>query len=98
MEGIKEVIRRKENGGVNGVTVDDRGYVITYAGEKAWNIIVDSASQVEATLYNLQGIAVARAAGENGEVTLDASSCASGVYMLSVTTPLSYPVTRKVRI
>lgn len=98
LEGIKEVIRRKENGGVNGVTVDDRGYVITHAGEKAWNIIVDSASQVEATLYNLQGIAVARAAGENGEVTLDASSCASGVYMLSVTTPLSYPVTRKVRI
>ncbi|MDE6757551.1 MAG: S8 family peptidase [Muribaculaceae bacterium] len=98
LEGIKEVIRRKNNGGVNGITVDDRGYIMTPAGEKAWDIVVDGASNVEATLYNLQGIAVARAAGENGEVTLDASSCGTGVYLLTITTPNSAPVTRKVRI
>lgn len=98
LAGIKEVIRRKNNGGINDVTVDGGGYVITPLGNRTWEVVVDGASRVEATLYNLQGIGVASAAGERGEVILDASSVAPGVYVLTVTTPNSSPITRKIRI
>lgn len=98
LEGIKEVLRTKGSGGVEGIIVDSTGYVITPEGDRAWNVIIDGASRVDATLYNLQGIAVAHAAGEYGEVTLDASSVAPGVYMLTVTAPNSKPITQKVAL
>lgn len=98
LEGIKEVIRRKNSGSVGGVTIDNTGYVITPAGDKAWDIVVDGAAQVDATLYNLQGVAVAGASGDCGEVTLNASSVAPGVYIISVTAPNAAPITKKVRI
>lgn len=96
LAGIKEVLRTKANGGVDGIIIDNTGYVISPEGERAWNIIVDGASRVDATLFNLQGIAVAHAAGEYGEVTLDASSVAPGVYMLNVTAPNLAPISQKV--
>lgn len=96
LEGIKEVLRTKGSGGVEGIVMDHTGYVITPEGGRAWNVIVDGASRIEATLYNLQGIAVAHASGEYGEVTLDASSVAPGVYMLNITAPNLAPISQKV--
>ena len=98
LEGIKEVLRTKGSGGIEGIIVDSTGYVITPEGDRAWNVIIDGASRVDATLYNLQGIAMVHAAGEYGEVTLDASSVAPGVYMLTVTAPNSKPITQKVAL
>ena len=98
LAGIKEVLRRKSEGGVEGITVDNSGYVIMPAGERSWNIIVDGAGVIEATLYNLQGIAVAHTVGEHGSTTIDASTAAPGVYLLSVTAPNHTPITRKIRL
>lgn len=98
LAGIKEVLRGKNSGGVDGIIVDNCGYVITPEGTNTWNVIVEGASEVDITLYNLQGVAVTQVEGKYGEATLNASSVAPGVYLLSVTTNNSSPITKKVRI
>lgn len=98
LAGLKEVLRRKSEGGVEGITVDNGGYLITPAGERAWEITVDGASRVEATLYNLQGVAVAHATGEHGTATIDATASGAGIYLLNVTAPNHSPITRKIRL
>lgn len=99
LAGIREVLRRKgESGGINGVVTDAGGYVITPVGDRAWNIVVDGAASIEAVLYNLQGVAVATAQSQNGEVTLDAASATPGVYILAVTTPNTARIARRVAL
>lgn len=98
LAGIKEVLRRKAEAGVDGVLADAGGYVITPVGDRSYNIVVDGADRLTARLYNMQGVAVATAHGRGGELTLDASAVARGVYILAVETPNTAPVTRRLKL
>ncbi len=98
LAGIKEVLRRKAEAGVDGVLADAGGYVITPVGDRSYNVVVDGADRLTARLYNMQGVAVAIAHGQGGELTLDASGVARGVYILAVETPNTAPVTRRLRL
>ncbi|MDE6449500.1 MAG: S8 family peptidase, partial [Muribaculaceae bacterium] len=98
LAGIKEVLRRKAEAGVDGVLADAGGYVITPVGDRSYNIVVDGADRLTARLYNMQGVAVATAHGQGGELTLDASAVARGVYILAVETPNTTPITRRLKL
>ena len=98
LAGIKAVLKLKAESGINGVVADAAGYVIAPVGDRQWNVMVDGATDINAVLYNVQGVAVATASSQNGEVTLDASSVAPGVYVLCVTTPNASPITRKLKL
>ncbi|MDE6152817.1 MAG: T9SS type A sorting domain-containing protein, partial [Muribaculaceae bacterium] len=97
LAGIKEVLRRKgESGGIDGVLADAEGYVITPVGDRGFNVVVDGAGVVSASLYNLQGVAVARAEAQGNEVTLEADGVAPGVYVLSIETPNTARIARRI--
>ena len=97
LAGIKEVLRRKgESGGIDGVLADAEGYVITPVGDRGFNVVVDGAGVVSASLYNLQGVAVASAEAQGNEVTLEADGVAPGVYILSVETPNTARIARRI--
>ena len=98
LEGIKEVIRRKDLGGVDNVIADGTGYVITPAGDRAFNIVVDGASSLEARVYNMQGVAVATATATGNELTIDAAHVGHGAYILTVTAPNIAPVSKKITL
>ncbi|MDE5634906.1 MAG: S8 family serine peptidase, partial [Muribaculaceae bacterium] len=55
LAGIKEVLRRKAEAGVDGVLADADGYVITPVGDRSYNVVVDGADRLTARLYNMQG-------------------------------------------
>lgn len=97
LAGIKEVLRRKgESGGIDGVLADAEGYVVTPVGDRGFNVVVDGAGVVSASLYNLQGVAVARAEAQGNEVTLEADGVAPGVYVLSIETPNTARIARRI--
>lgn len=99
LAGIKEVLRRKAEAGIDGVVADAGGYVITPApGLRGYDVVVDGADRLTARLYNMQGIAVAEAHGQDGQLTLDASAVGTGVYVLVIEAPNTAPVSRRVAI
>lgn len=95
LAAVKETIERK-NSGIDNILVDiDGGWIIRPVGNKCYEVTVDGASTLSATLYNLQGGIVATATGSAGAVTLDAQAANAGVYILSVTAPNMKPLSRK---
>ena len=56
----------------------------SYRGYDAEGKCVSSATAVDATLYNVAGQAVVNASAQADNVVVDASSVASGVYILAV--------------
>ncbi|MDE6403020.1 MAG: S8 family serine peptidase, partial [Muribaculaceae bacterium] len=98
LEGIKEVIRRKDAAGIDNVMADGTGYVITPAGDRAYNIMVDGAASLTATICNMQGVTVASAGAAGNELTIDAAGVQPGAYILTVEAPNAAPVARKIVI
>ncbi len=96
LAGIREVLRRKAEAGIDGVVADAGGYVITPAGDRGYNVVVDGADRLVARLYNMQGVAVAETVGRGGELTLDAAGMAPGVYILAVEASNAAPISRRV--
>ena len=95
LAGIKEVLDRK-NAGLQGVLVDvENELIVESLGGKSFNITVSSAADITATLYNMQGVAVTTVHAGDNSVVLDASNLRSGQYILSVSTPNTHPVSRK---
>lgn len=97
LAGIKEVLRRKsDSGGIDGVLADAGGYVISPVGDRSYNVVVDGAGAVTATLYNMQGVAVARADAQGNEVTISTDGVQGGVYILAVDTPNAARISKRV--
>lgn len=98
LAAVKEVISRK-NTGIDNILADASGqWIVRPVGNKCYEVVVDGASNIVATLYSLQGATVATATGNAGVVTIDAAAAAPGVYVLSVTAPNMKPLARKVTL
>lgn len=98
LEAVKEVLNRKY-GSVEGIATDvENQLIISQTGSRIFNIALPAASSINATLYNIQGIAVASASAADSEVVLDGSNLSSGVYILSVETPSTSRITRRILI
>lgn len=71
--------------GVEGVVADAEDAVfVTYVGNKQYDVTFVGGSSINATLYNMAGQAVVNASAQCDNVTIDASSLESGVYVLAV--------------
>lgn len=80
--GLKEVIR---NAGINGVSADTDGKVLTdITADNQLQILVSGADNVEASLFDLSGIRVAHERAAGNELTVNLSSLAKGVYIVNI--------------
>lgn len=83
--GLKEVIRRAEDNGVEGIVADtNERLMITTAGVKQFEVFLGGAESMNVTLYNISGQPVLTQSGNGDEIVVDASSLASGVYIVNV--------------
>ena len=80
--GLKEVIRRQS--GTSDVLVDDNRLMIKSIGENVYEVFLGGAEKIDAVLYNISGQPVMSQSVAADEATIDASSLASGVYILNV--------------
>lgn len=71
--------------GVDDVVADAEDAVfVTYVGNKQYDVTFVGGSSINVTLYNMAGQAVVNASAQSDNVTIDASSLESGVYVLAV--------------
>lgn len=82
-EGLKEVLRRAA--GIGCITADENNrLLISVSGRNQYNLFIGGANEMNAVFYNLSGQPVLTAQSEGDELNVDASSLASGIYVLSV--------------
>ncbi|MCF0198910.1 MAG: S8 family serine peptidase, partial [Bacteroidaceae bacterium] len=83
--GLKEVLRRLYDTGVQGVIGDaDPRVVFTPVGVRRFSVLLPSAQSLNAALYNLHGVKVLAAHAQGNETTIDASHLTPGIYLLRV--------------
>lgn len=80
--GLKEVLRRQA--GVSDVLADDNRLMIKSIGDDVYEVFLGGAETIDAVIYNISGQPVMTQSINADEVTIDASTLASGVYILSV--------------
>ena len=80
--GLKEVLKLA-SAGISGVSADRTEPLVVPAGERVFTVTLPGVSELRAGLYDLSGRPVLSASGE-GELRLDCSALASGVYALRV--------------
>ena len=69
--------------GINNVSTADVAYSVERNGN-VFTVLAPSADGIAAGLYNLGGTCVAEAAADGQELTVDASSLAPGIYVMTV--------------
>ena len=83
--GLKEVIRRaSDSSAIKDIRVNDDRLMVTGAGKNVYNVFLGGAKALNVTLYNMQGQAVKNCSVNGDEVTVDASTLATGVYVMNV--------------
>ena len=83
--GLKEVIRRAENDGVeNIVSGNNARLMISTTGHNIFEAFVGDANKMDAIIYNIAGQPVITQSCEGNEITIDASSLNAGVYIISI--------------
>lgn len=98
LAGIQMVLERKADAGIDGVIAGVDGYVINQVGERLYDITVDGAGQLQASLYNLQGVPVVTRTISGNNLLLDLQSATPGIYILQVSTPNTPPLSRKITL
>lgn len=93
MAGLKEVIRRRDAGVQDVIADADSRLVLTPAGDDVYNVFVGGVSELNVTVYSLQGSPVTTVSAPADEVTVDLSALAPGVYILSANN-----LTRKITV
>lgn len=84
-DGLKEVIRRKANNGIDQISSDNNSrMMITSAGHNKFEVFVGGETKLEAKIFNLAGQSVLHQTAIGDEIAIDASFLNSGVYILSV--------------
>ena len=82
LAAVKKAI---ELSGVEGIKVNaTQNVFVTTIAQNQYEVNYVGASSINATLYNLSGQAVVEASAQGDNVIVDASSAASGVYVLAV--------------
>ncbi len=83
--GLKEVIRRADENSVEGILIDNNArLMITSTGHNTFEVFVGGATQINATVYNVAGQPVLTQSCEGDEITIDATSLNTGVYIISI--------------
>lgn len=82
--GLKEVIRRAEANGIEGVNVDAEKLLVKQMGLDCYNIFLAGADAMDVVVYNMMGQPVLKNQTSGDEIDINVSSLASGVYILSV--------------
>lgn len=97
LAGIKEAIRMLA--GIEGVNADvtEKNLLIENLGGSLYEITFVGADNMNVGVYNLQGAQVLTASADSESVQLDASSLQSGVYVVTVDTPVGR-VSRKLAV
>ena len=86
--------QRRRDAGVQDVIADaDSRLVLTPAGDDVYNVFVGGVSELNVTVYSLQGSPVTTVSAPADEVTVDLSALAPGVYILSANN-----LTRKITV
>lgn len=96
LKGIKMVLEKSGIGTVNADSDDSRSLIVTLSGDNL-DVFVAGASSIEATLYNVSGVVVNKAASDGMEVKLGVGGAQKGVYILHVVTP-GATLVRKIKI
>jgi hypothetical protein len=84
LAGLKKAIEM--NASVKSVLADnaDENLMVIANGSKQYEVSCAGVQNLSATLYNLQGVAVANAASNDDTINLDASALQEGIYVLTV--------------
>lgn len=83
--GLKEVIRRAEDDGVESIISDiNNRLMITQVGDNQFEAFICNANYIDAIIYNISGQPVLKQSCEGDEITIDASSLNAGVYIISI--------------
>lgn len=82
MAGLKKVLE-KGSAGVDALEPDAR-LIVTQVGPKVFEVFVSGETSLRATMFNMSGVAVMSEAIDGDTLTMDASSVAPGVYVVSV--------------
>lgn len=81
--GLKEAIRRAENG-IHDVETDNDRIIITSAGRNAYTIFLGTADSLRVDVYATDGRRAMTLNAEGDEMTADLSGLTPGVYILTV--------------
>lgn len=84
LEGIKEVIRRRD-AGVDGILADaaSASLILEPVGQNVYNAFLNGVGNIEVSLYSLSGSKMSSVAATGDQVEVDASALPAGVYLLS---------------
>lgn len=83
--GLKEVIRRTENDGVESIVTDNNSrLMIKSIGERQLEVFLGGANEMNVTIYNISGQPVLTQSCDGDEIMIDASDIETGVYIVNV--------------
>lgn len=83
-EGLKEVLRRKGESGVGSVVADDSRLVVSQCGERAVNVFLAGANDINAEVFTMTGVKVTSQHGDGDELTIDLAGKNNGAYLIRV--------------
>lgn len=93
--GLKKVLELK-NAGVGNIAIDDADrLMVRPSGPASYEIYVPGADALQTAVYNLQGALVYSHAADGCEATVDLSTLADGIYVLSVNNKYSQKISLK---
>lgn len=92
LAGIKKALNMA---GIADITVEGEGFIVNIEG-RSLRVIASGAKGLSAELYSLNGRLAAASKVSGDEITLDATGCAAGVYVLRATTASGACDTRKI--
>lgn len=83
-EGLKEVLRRKDESGVKGVNADDNRLVVSQAGERGVKVFLAGAKTLKTEVFTMAGVKVLEQNTNGDETLIDLSGKNKGSYVIRV--------------
>ena len=83
-EGLKEVLRRKDESGVKGVTADYNRLVVSQAGERGVKVFLAGAKTLKTEVFTMAGVKVLEQNTNGDETLIDLSGKNKGSYVIRV--------------
>ncbi len=87
LAGIKKVLSSTAIGAVSADGNENKSLVMTSTGKNIYDIFVAGAPSLKAEIYSMNGTMAASATNIGQELTINASSLSSGIYVIKVSTP-----------
>lgn len=83
-EGLKEVLRRKDESGVQGVNADDTRLLVTQYGERGVKVFLAGAKTLKTEVFTMAGVKVLEQNTNGDEALIDLSGKNKGSYVIRV--------------